>query len=330
MSVNEKLTALATSIRTKSGVSGSLSLDAMKTAVDSITTGGGCCSSDDEEWQQEPPNDGKTRLYIDVAQEHRKDISISCYLANGFSLSNDIYFDWGDGSSTRLNRNGNYMYHTYQKLGKYILTVNAPTNSVYFESLGYYHPSNETFREKVRKIYFGTDITSAAYVCIGTCAAPALLSLNIGECREPIENCFLNSYILNQDTLDLSQNDFYTTDYGHIFYNGVPTINTYKLPKNITTIGNNKKVYGQYIYFPSGLTSIGRSLTVGNYKEDMKELHFASTTPPTIQANTFGSSDYAFNSTCKIIVPAGCGEAYKAATNWAKYANQIVEETTDA
>lgn len=41
MSLNEKLTALANSIRTKSGASGLLSLDAMKTAVDSIETGGG-------------------------------------------------------------------------------------------------------------------------------------------------------------------------------------------------------------------------------------------------------------------------------------------------
>ena len=113
-----------------------------------------------------------------------------------------------------------------------------------------------------------------------------------------------------------------TTDYGYIFYEGIPTINTYKLPKNIATIGNYKKVYGYYIYFPSGLTSIGRFLNVGvDYRDNIKELHFASTTPPTIQADTFGYSDYAYNSTCKIIVPVGCGEAYKAATNWAKYAN---------
>lgn len=329
MSVNEKLTALATSIRTKSGVSGSLSLDAMKTAVDSITTGGGG-SSDDEEWYQEPPNDGKTRLYIDVAQEHRKNIAIKCFLADGTSQSNDINLDWGDGSSTILNTYGIPMEHTYQKLGKYILTVNAPTNSVSFDSLGYYEGgTNLTFREKVRKIYLGTDISSTLST-IGACAAPALLSFNIGGCRAPIEDYFLNSQILNQDTLDLSQNDFYKTDYGYIFYQGIPTINTYKLPKNIATIGNYKEVYGYYIYFPSGLTSIGSYLTVGNYKEKIKELHFASTTPPTIQTNTFGSSDYAFNSTCKIIVPAGCGEAYKAATNWAKYADQIVEETTDA
>lgn len=328
MSLNEKLTALATSIRTKSGVSGSLSLDAMKTAVDSITTGGsGGGSPDDEEWYQEPPNDGKTRLYIDVAQEHRKNIAIKCFLTNG-TESNDKYIDWGDGSSTRLSIYIISKEHTYQKLGKYIITINAPTNSVSIDSLDYYE-SSSNLREKVRKIYLGTDISPTS--TIGTCAAAALLSFNIGECRAPINNYFLCSYILNQDTLDLSQNDFYTTDYEHIFYQGVPTINTYKLPKNITTIGNYRSVYGNYIYFPSGLTSIGRSLSVGSdYQYTIKELHFASTTPPTIQADTFGRSDDAYNSTCKIIVPAGCGEAYKAATNWAKYANQIVEETTNA
>ena len=41
MSINEKMTALADSIREKSGISGKLSIDEMKIAVDSITTGGG-------------------------------------------------------------------------------------------------------------------------------------------------------------------------------------------------------------------------------------------------------------------------------------------------
>lgn len=39
--VNEKMTALADSIRAKSGATGKLSLDGMKTAVDGIETGGG-------------------------------------------------------------------------------------------------------------------------------------------------------------------------------------------------------------------------------------------------------------------------------------------------
>lgn len=43
--------------------------------------------------------------------------------------------------------------------------------------------------------------------------------------------------------------------------------------------------------------------------------------PPTIQSNTF-------NYVKQIIVPKGCGDAYKTATNWSKYASKIVEAET--
>lgn len=47
-----------------------------------------------------------------------------------------------------------------------------------------------------------------------------------------------------------------------------------------------------------------------------------STTPPTIQSDTF----YA-NYLNKIIVPKGTGDAYKSATNWSAYADYIEEAT---
>lgn len=49
MSVNSKMTALANSIRAKSGVSGLLSIDGMKTAVDSIQTGGTVLSAEEKD-----------------------------------------------------------------------------------------------------------------------------------------------------------------------------------------------------------------------------------------------------------------------------------------
>lgn len=45
-----------------------------------------------------------------------------------------------------------------------------------------------------------------------------------------------------------------------------------------------------------------------------------STTPPSIQSNSFLTSTLN-----KIVVPAGCGEAYKAATNWSTLADYIEE-----
>ena len=51
-----------------------------------------------------------------------------------------------------------------------------------------------------------------------------------------------------------------------------------------------------------------------------------ATKPPVLDANAFNSSTY---KTCiaKIIVPKGCGNAYKTATNWAIVASLIEEET---
>jgi hypothetical protein len=46
------------------------------------------------------------------------------------------------------------------------------------------------------------------------------------------------------------------------------------------------------------------------------------TTPPTIQSSTFDSNAVK----TEIIVPIGCGDAYKTATNWSAFADIIVEE----
>lgn len=54
------------------------------------------------------------------------------------------------------------------------------------------------------------------------------------------------------------------------------------------------------------------------------EVTMLSKTPPELKTNTF-SSVSSFKG--KIIVPIGCGEAYKSATNWSNYARKIVEAT---
>lgn len=46
------------------------------------------------------------------------------------------------------------------------------------------------------------------------------------------------------------------------------------------------------------------------------------TTPPSIQSSTFNMC----NALAQIIVPTGCADAYKSATNWSQYADIIVEE----
>ena len=87
----------------------------------------------------------------------------------------------------------------------------------------------------------------------------------------------------------------------------------------------------QAFYNDYSLTNITIPSTVSFISQDafqacaaMKEYHFKSTTPPSLSSTT----TLTVPEDCIIYVPQGCAEAYKAATNWATYADKIMEETT--
>ena len=90
---------------------------------------------------------------------------------------------------------------------------------------------------------------------------------------------------------------------GSTFY-GCKNLTTLTIPANVTEI-------------------LGQALHIGYRTTELKAtIKFLGTTPPTIATNTFNASYLN-----KIIVPKGCGEAYKAATNWANFADYIEEAT---
>lgn len=74
------------------------------------------------------------------------------------------------------------------------------------------------------------------------------------------------------------------------------------------------------VEIPSSVTAIGsRAFQICSA---LKSVTIKATTPPTLNSDSF----YACTALEKIIVPAGCGDVYKAATNWSTYASIIVEE----
>ena len=92
------------------------------------------------------------------------------------------------------------------------------------------------------------------------------------------------------------------------------------------TIPNSVESIGQYTFYVcSSLTNvnIGSGVTsIGAYAfSDVKNANITilATTPPTLGSSGFG---YTFNK-IQIYVPAESVDAYKAATNWSTYANQI-------
>lgn len=99
-------------------------------------------------------------------------------------------------------------------------------------------------------------------------------------------------------------------------------LETVVLPNTLEEIGDNAFMYAwavRSLTIPSSVKKLGNKCFSGT---NSANLTFLSTTPPTIGTNCFENMSYG-----KIIVPKGCGEAYKNATNWAEWADMIQEAT---
>jgi hypothetical protein len=96
------------------------------------------------------------------------------------------------------------------------------------------------------------------------------------------------------------------------------------LPRGLTSIGVSAFFYANFpeITIPALVTSIGN--TAFAHSSKLKTVTVLADEPPTLGSSVF------YNCTAleKIIVPSGCGAAYKSATNWAAHAD-IIEEVTE-
>lgn len=115
------------------------------------------------------------------------------------------------------------------------------------------------------------------------------------------------------------------TNIGHFAFRGCTLLTSVIISNSVTKIGDsafNSCSKLTSITIPSAVTRIGSSaLDIGS-STNKATITMLPTTPPTIQSNTFTASKLQ-----KIIVPAGTGATYKAATNWSNFADYIEEAT---
>ena len=111
-------------------------------------------------------DDGKTRLYINIATEGRMDVPL--YFQQ--TISNGVTIDWGDGSATQTLSGINKVSirHTYANIGEYIITIDVTDGCTL--RLGH-HTKNDnlmglavtggfTYSNMLQKVELGKGITN--------------------------------------------------------------------------------------------------------------------------------------------------------------------------
>lgn len=104
------------------------------------------------------------------------------------------------------------------------------------------------------------------------------------------------------------------------------SLTSIEIPNSITSMGNsvfNACSSLTNVTIPSSVTSIGANALYIGSTSNKATITFLSTTPPSIQSNTFDITRLQ-----NIIVPKGYGDIYKAATNWSIFADYIIESET--
>ena len=132
------------------------------------------------------------------------------------------------------------------------------------------------------------------------------------------------NYCKNITSVDFSKSVKKIDNYA---FHSCDGIKVFDFPENVETLGADVIAYTNadtYIIRNPNIVFAGRVMSNAGSSIANKEFILMATTPPKlVDAYCFSSN---MGQCPKILVPVGCGEAYKTATNWSKWATKIYED----
>lgn len=290
-------------------------------------------------------DDGATRLHVSLNEGTGKTFTAKWYQ----SIRAGVTVNWGDGSSSEVvNSTGTVtLPHEYKDFGNYIVSFAPSDNCTIYDVNGY----DEVSKASIIEINVGEKYVHSSF------------TLSFNTKRVSFPRAFFNrspnlgsAYSLEHVTFPPTYSSIYG---GSFLYN----LRSISLPSNYTTMSSytqctklkricvNENVTDVNFSFrscysmkdasiskftrimrdsvfndcvsltkftiPETVSSIGGN--VFNHCYGLKEIYVMPKTPPTL-----GSPFLSQKGTTILYVPAESLEAYKSATNWSAYADQMV------
>ena len=269
--------------------------------------------------------DGKTRIYITL-QEGRKSPML------GICPNGTVTVDWGDGTTpdtltgTSLTTVKWTPTHNYAASGDYVITLmvegtfgiigDEEGGSPLRYSSGL-DDRNHAYQNAIQRVFLGNGITGLGIYAFSNCYSLTQITLPSGVTSIG-GNAFGSCYSLTQITLPIG-----VTNLGDYAFNACSSLAQITLPSGITSISNHAFQYCSslaQITLLSSVTSIGVQAFSYCYSSAFYDFTACTAVPTLSNKNAFSG----IPADCEIRVPAALLDEWKAATNWATYANQIV------
>jgi hypothetical protein len=320
--LSDYLLDIANAIREKKGTTDPIKAQDFSKEIASIETGGG--SGEDTPTPDMPViGDGKTYLYIKIAEKGRMTVSLffSQTVADGVT----IY--WGDGTlSTVSGTNKVAAYHTYVNVGEYTISLNPSSGC----TLGLGHDSNSycimgstgnagrVYCNMLKAVEIGNNVTSIGSFAFSYCYSLARVVIPQGV-TSISNNAFSYCYSLSSIVIPDS-----VTSIGTGAFNFCYSLANIFIPDSITSLGKSAFYYCHsltIIVIPQNVTSIDNDTFFSCYGMAYYDFRASTAVPALSSTSVF---EY-IPSDCKIVVPDSLYDTWIAATNWSTYASYIVK-----